>query len=162
MQIRTSQRRIRARRLALAVGACGVAAGAAVLALHAPSESSFYPRCPFHEATGLHCPGCGLTRAMHSLLNGQIQQAFAYNGVGLVFFPILAFSILGSLWAWASDERLGDTTTESRPWLTWILGAFLVLYGIARNLPMEPFTALAPHELQEPPITANSEGEAAN
>src|SRR5262245_59462168 len=33
-------------------------------------SSSFYPACTFKQLTGLDCPGCGLTRAMHSLMTG--------------------------------------------------------------------------------------------
>jgi hypothetical protein len=90
------------------------------------------------------------------LFNGQFKQALAYNGVGLVLLPNAALSMARSLWAWASDERLGETTAPSRPWLTWAIGMFLALFGIARNLPMEPFPALAPHELRKPPTTWKS------
>jgi hypothetical protein len=128
-----------------------MAAGLGVLAVCPPTDSSFYPKCPFHQLVGLHCPGCGLTRALHSALNGQFEQALAYNGVGLVLLAIVALSMGRSLWAWASGERLGETAAPSRPWLTWAIGGFLALYWIARNLPMAPFTALAPHELQKPP-----------
>jgi hypothetical protein len=155
MVLQPYQRRIRVRRLLLAVGACGALAGLGILAVYPPTDaSSFYPGCIFHQCTGLHCPGCGLTRALHSLLNGRIQQAVAYNGVGLVLFAIVAVSLVRSLWSWASDERVGERDRTSWRWPWWAkyaIGTFMILYGIARNLPIEPFTALAPHELKPPP-----------
>lgn len=144
------QRRIRTRRLLLAGLAGGFVVGVGILATHSPTESVFYPKCIFHQSTGLHCPGCGLTRAVHSLLNGKFRQALAYNAVGLMLLPFIAFSMANSLWAWVSEERLpSQTPSRPRRWLPWFLGTFLAAYWIARNLPFEPFIHLAPHELPE-------------
>src|SRR6202165_1141772 len=56
-----------------------VAAGLAVAALIVyrfdPSLFGFYPRCVFHAITGLECPGCGGTRALHGLLHGRLAPA---------------------------------------------------------------------------------------
>ena len=49
--------------------------------------------CAFHLATGLQCPGCGLTRACLAVLRGDIPAAFNYNQ--LVFFLPL---FLGALY----------------------------------------------------------------
>ncbi len=36
-----------------------------VLYYFPPTEYSFYPRCWFHDSTGLYCPGCGATRCVY-------------------------------------------------------------------------------------------------
>ena len=36
-------------------------------------------RCPFQSATGLPCPGCGLTRGTAAFLRGDFQQATAFH-----------------------------------------------------------------------------------
>ncbi|WP_022852967.1 DUF2752 domain-containing protein [Thermodesulfatator atlanticus] len=51
-------------------------------------------RCPFKLLTGLPCPGCGMTHAAKSFLQGNFCDAFSTNPliflfVGLVF--MLAF-----------------------------------------------------------------------
>lgn len=40
--------------------------------------------CPFALATGIACPGCGLTRAAASLARGDAAQAFAFHPLLLV------------------------------------------------------------------------------
>jgi hypothetical protein len=40
--------------------------------------------CPFRAATGLPCPTCGLTRAAHAILHGDIGAAFAINPMAAV------------------------------------------------------------------------------
>lgn len=35
--------------------------------------------CMFHALTGLYCPGCGGTRAVKYLLNGQIRTSIQYH-----------------------------------------------------------------------------------
>lgn len=35
--------------------------------------------CMFYEITNLYCAGCGLTRAVHSMLQLEFYQAFRYN-----------------------------------------------------------------------------------
>lgn len=40
---------------------------------------SWYPECDFFSKTGLYCPGCGGTRAVKSLLRGDIIRSFLYH-----------------------------------------------------------------------------------
>lgn len=40
--------------------------------------------CPFHDATGLDCPGCGATRACFNLLHGRVVTALHYNALAVV------------------------------------------------------------------------------
>src|SRR4051794_38488830 len=67
---------------------------AAVLYSFPPTAYSFYPPCVFHLVTGLHCPGCGATRCVYSLVHGDLRQAAAYNPLLLVILPFLAGWIL--------------------------------------------------------------------
>jgi hypothetical protein len=72
----------------------GIAMGASVLALivvyhFSPNAYGFYPRCPFYAATHLLCPGCGATRALYSLLHGDLRTALHYNTLFTVLAPVL-------------------------------------------------------------------------
>lgn len=40
--------------------------------------SSLYP-CLFHRLSGLYCPGCGGTRAVEALLQGNLLSCFLYH-----------------------------------------------------------------------------------
>ena len=83
---------MRRRYAVLAVGgvaACHVAA-AVFFADHDPYTSQILPPCPWLTLTGWQCPGCGSTRALYSLLHGDVAQAFVMN-------PLLLASYLSAM-----------------------------------------------------------------
>ena len=45
--------------------------------------------CVFHVVTGLQCPGCGMTRAMAEIWQGNIAEAWEYNVLSISALPIL-------------------------------------------------------------------------
>lgn len=51
-----------------------------------PSEYFWMPKCPTKLIFGIDCPGCGLQRAIHALLHGDIVKAINYN-------PFLVFAL---------------------------------------------------------------------
>jgi hypothetical protein len=56
-----------------------------------PSEVTNGPVvCPFRLATGLPCPGCGLTRAWVFLAHGRLRDAISANPFGLLTLPAAA------------------------------------------------------------------------
>ncbi len=128
---------------ALATGAA--LAGAAVLvAANDPSApGSRFPGCVFHAATGLWCPGCGLTRGTHHLLTGDPLAALSSN----VFTPFVVAAIALSWLAWAL-RSFGREVRLLRPAPSGAVGgaaiALVVVFGVVRNLPVAPFDALAP------------------
>lgn len=97
-----------------------------------PAEASWLPFCALHELTGLHCPGCGTTRALHQLAHGQLAAAFRLNALTVSLLPLLALA------------ALRGTDLSRRPaWIRATL-AVAVAFAVARNLPAWPFTLLAP------------------
>jgi hypothetical protein len=111
-----------------------------------PAEGTWYPRCALFTLTGLHCPFCGATRCAHALLHGDLAQAAAYNVLAVVLLPLLALFLYWS--AWRSWRRQPMPTWNSPRWATWLIVAFIAVFGIVRNLPLYPCTLLAPHTLQ--------------
>ncbi|MFO0804752.1 MAG: DUF2752 domain-containing protein [Gemmataceae bacterium] len=120
--------------------------GIAYLASVPPTESAFYPKCQLHSLTGLHCPGCGTTRAVHAALNGRFVQSLAYNALAWVVLPIAGIALVRSLWVWYRNSQANVHRSGSTVW-PWVIGGALLLYGLLRNLPWYPFTLLAPHEI---------------
>ena len=43
--------------------------------------------CPLKYLTGISCPGCGMTRALISLLTGHFRQAMHYHPLVLLVIP---------------------------------------------------------------------------
>lgn len=50
--------------------------------------------CLFKAITGKQCPGCGMTRAIASILRGDFQAALHYNFRVIIVFPLLCYVIL--------------------------------------------------------------------
>lgn len=122
------------------------AAGAAALAYVAASDPvdrrTLVPPCPFHAATGLWCPGCGLTRATGALLHGHVLTGLGYN----LFTPVL-FLLIGWSWAaWlgrATGRPIREPASIPKPvWVTLL--AAVAVFTVARNLPLAPLRGLAP------------------
>lgn len=131
-------------RAAPVAGACAAAAAAVLLAANDPSAAgSRFAACQFHAATGLWCPGCGLTRGTHALLNGDLAGTFGYN----VFTPFALVALALGWWSW-TRRAWGRTALRMPSWVTdrglWALLAVAVAYGVLRNIPVAPFDALAP------------------
>jgi len=106
-----------------------------------PARGGGYLPCPFHRLTGLWCPGCGMTRALHALLDGHVARALGFN-----VFLFVGLGLGGYVWlSWMTRTvRSRPLPSLSRvPNVVWraLVGAMLV-YGVLRNLP--PFAALAP------------------
>lgn len=99
-----------------------------------------FPPCMFRTFTGWFCIGCGLTRALHALVHGDVLRAFSLNPLGLV---TLALVPLMGLWSAGWQPRLlrplMQVVMEPKLWLL-----LLPAYWVARNLPWYPFTLLAP------------------
>jgi hypothetical protein len=71
-----------------------MAVGLILLARHHPGDLTYAPRCAFYAVTGLRCPGCGLMRATHHLLQGEVGRAFHLNPLAPVL-PLLFAWVAG-------------------------------------------------------------------
>lgn len=122
----------------LAVGA--LAAGGLLCRVDPNAPGSLLPACPFHAFTGLYCPGCGATRALHALVHADIPTALAMNPLlvlGIPFVGLMALSAAG--WNPPALGRFRQIFGNPKLWLVLLPG-----YWVARNLPWEPFSWLAP------------------
>jgi len=45
--------------------------------------------CPIHLVTGIPCPGCGMTRAFHCIINWNIVEALHENILSIFLFVFL-------------------------------------------------------------------------
>ena len=87
-----------------------------------PTTFPFFPRCFFHALTGFECPGCGTSRALHSLVHGKIIAAFSYNPILFLAIPTLLILVF------SQKARRSVKIPVAILIVT-------ILYWIARNLP---------------------------
>ncbi|CAN5890771.1 DUF2752 domain-containing protein [soil metagenome] len=121
-----------------------LAVGGWIFLQHPPSPTSFYPQCQLYQLTGLYCPGCGSTRCLHALIQGQFAEAAQKNMIAFVVLPLAgAFAAFWSL-RWVIGRPLVWRYGIS-PKTGVILVGILITFGILRNLPWHPFSLLAPH-----------------
>lgn len=113
-----------------------------VLFVFNPSDGSLYPPCPFHELTGLYCPGCGSLRAVHQLLHGNLPAAFGLNPLMVLSLPFLGYWFISSRVP-AVTKRLPVGFIVPAFWI-WLILLVIILFWILRNLPFYPLSFLAP------------------
>ena len=90
--------------------------------------------CIFYKLTNLHCSGCGITRAIISLLKLDFYQAFRYNSLVIILLPFL---LIYNIYIWIFNGK------KKLPQCVWVvLLIIVILYGILRNIPL--FNFLAP------------------
>lgn len=103
---------------------------------HLDPEASGPILCPYRALTGLPCPGCGLTRATHYLLRGDLATAWAYNPLLFLAMPLaLAFAL----------APLAVSEPEATRWRTrlgWLALGLTLAFWVWRNTALYPFLRL--------------------
>ena len=104
-----------------------VAAAIGVMFAFDPTHMGVFPPCPLHKLTGVWCPGCGSTRALHQLLHGNLMMAFQLNPLVISLLPLV-----GSL-------AVRGKRVPVNPVLLWVLLGMVVVFGVLRNVPVCSF-----------------------
>ena len=86
-----------------------------------PVTTRGFPQCVFHSLTGLQCPGCGTTRALHALLHGNVAAAWHFNAALFFFVP---FASAARVWP----------RFATRPATAWFAVAATIAWWIGRNV----------------------------
>jgi hypothetical protein len=129
--------RSRLNRWLSATGAVSVcAAGLAYISAFDPNvATSPYPKCLLKQLTGIDCPGCGGTRAMYSLLHGDVVGAADHNILIFIVAPLIIYLVarfaLGQFGVRLPAPRV-------RPWMAWGAASFMLVFAIVRNIPGTP------------------------
>jgi hypothetical protein len=127
-------------------GVAGVTLAVAFVYYHFnPADVHFFPPCLFRKLTGYHCPGCGAQRAIHQLLHGNLREAFRYNALLVLLLPYVS---LGFVLDVRNQFRGGGTLPAAyrKAEVIYAVLAAIILFWILRNVPIEPFSWLAPPE----------------
>ena len=133
----SDEARVRAR-LILKKG--GISLGVGIAYLIFVSLTGLGIPCIFHTLTGLHCPGCGITRMFVAL--GRLDFAAAWDANALVLL-LLPFLVGFGAWHLCEYIKRGKTHTPLFEQILIILAFILtVVFAILRNT--QSFAFLAP------------------
>jgi hypothetical protein len=116
---------------------------AAAYAAHVidPEAGDLPLRCPFLAVTGLYCPGCGVSRALHRLAIGDPLGAISFNVMAMAALAVgivwVASAMLTSAGLRREPIRLPGRVVVALPWV-------VIAFWVGRNIPLAPFTLLAP------------------
>lgn len=108
------------------------------------SQKSFFLPCPFNLTTGLYCPGCGNTRALHALVHLDFLGMLNYNLVFPFLFFILTWLLTGEYLNLLLGKRVLWLPKRVSPILIILAGIAVAAFTILRNVPIYPFSMLAP------------------
>lgn len=107
-----------------------------------PAEHQIFPRCLFNSITGYYCPGCGSQRAIHSLLHLDFAGVVSYNFLFIPAFLLIFYHYLHPILNRYLNLKLPNIFYfKSMP---WIIFGFVIAFWVLRNLPIFPFSVLAP------------------
>lgn len=116
--------------LPLAVGALVIGAVSTAQLVFDPF-TQHVPLCLFHSLTGLQCPGCGATRAVHALLTGNIVLSLRCHAL---LIPAVLLAVTAWI-RWSRDRMRGMTRPAPRRATVLVVLAVVMVYTVARNLP---------------------------
>ena len=110
---------------------------------HSPFTGKFAIPCITRELFKVYCPGCGATRATYELLHGDLWLAFRYNPLLIVGIPFIIFLLLLLIGISINDKPILSESLLS-PTLVRVVLVVIISFWILRNIPLFPFTLLAP------------------
>lgn len=90
--------------------------------------------CTFYKETGWLCPGCGGQRALQALLHGNVLEALQYNGMIIIYFPLLAFMCIALVEVYIVKNS-GFLAKYALPnWFAYFFIAAILIFFVLRNL----------------------------
>jgi hypothetical protein len=92
--------------------------------------------------TGLNCPGCGTLRGIHQLLHGHPLAALDLNPLMILALPFMLYIFLS--YALVAVRGRGLPRVFMPPALIWVMFWVIIAFWVLRNIPVYPFTVLAP------------------
>lgn len=88
--------------------------------------------CNLRRLTGLLCPGCGMTRAVFSILRLDFAKAFSYNALSLTLVPLAAIYGVFRGYKYIKYENYKTRLWEYFLWAGFIMG--ILVFTVCRNL----------------------------
>jgi hypothetical protein len=124
--------------------AAGVLFAAILFYIYNPAYTNYFPKCPFLTLTGFYCPGCGSQRALHQILHGNLLSAMKFNVLLVLSIPFLIYHQMVKLNRYFGSfaGKINSIFYSSN--FTYVVLIVVILFWLCRNIPVEPFSYLAP------------------
>ena len=106
-------------------------------------QSLFFP-CILHALTGFYCPSCGFTRSLHALVHFDLLKALQYNLLFPFLVLLLAWLYVSVYIRFLTGRFVLRFPKDFKLWWLWAGFGALILFTILRNIPVVPFSYLAP------------------
>ncbi len=87
--------------------------------------------CMFETVTGMSCPGCGVTRSLSSIIEGDIAGAFQYNFGLMILSPIILVIIAYTWYMWMHDKAASNKVITI---VTIVVLVLLIIWMVIRNI----------------------------
>ncbi|MBA3784207.1 MAG: DUF2752 domain-containing protein [Acidobacteria bacterium] len=129
-------------RILAVAGIAAIGAGAFIVAYFNPTTAGFFPVCPLYYLTGIHCPGCGLTRGFHALFHGDVLTALHFNALLPAYALVFGFMFVSMILVAVRGRGLSWRIVPPSAMYGFLILA--AVFFVLRNLPFYPFTLLAP------------------
>lgn len=109
-----------------------IAVAAGIYFIFDPSEYVWFPKCVFHELTGLECPACGSQRAVHAILHGSVLEGLRLNPFIVISIPYAIGLIIILIFKTPFTARLRSKLLH--PFVVYTYCFIFVAWWIVRNL----------------------------
>lgn len=90
--------------------------------------------CLFYKITNYKCPGCGITRALFSLIRGNIKEAIYYNKILILMVPFIVIYFGYKSYLYIINIRSNKKIERILNIWAYILLIIAILYGVFRNM----------------------------
>ncbi len=87
--------------------------------------------CPIYSITGLYCPGCGISRLIIHISQGQFYMAFRSNMAIFILSPMLMYLLFKYIFGYINNK---NKITRIDMYIVYFCIIVLVLFMIFRNI----------------------------
>ena len=97
-----------------------------------PENSVYMPKCIIKQLTGFDCPSCGVQRAVHAILHGDVVKAISYNPFFVIAVPYFLLVLYATIFKNAFAQRMRRIVLHRYALYSYIILFFA--WWIARNI----------------------------